>query len=423
MNIKNQLKNFYLFQCGQAVSQLGSKITSYGLILWTYDNSKSVLSIALLTICTLMPSILLSFLAGSISDKWNKKKIMIISDSIAAFFSLIVLILLITNSLKIEYIYIINFILGVVDAFQNPASEVAISLIISKENYIRVSGIRSLCNSCITIFYPILATTIYAFAGLKLIIFIDLITFIFAVLTLIFLVNIPKKIYNTVDNTNILQQCKIGIRYIVNDKGILSLILFMAFVNLIAAIYNCNLQPMILSRNGNNKFQLGIVTATIGIAGVVGSILVTIKKESKKKVSVILNIMMFSFAICNTLLGIGRNCYIWTIAVFLGNVVVPFLTANVEYNMRNRIPLEMQGVVFSARNTLQYISIPIGYLLGGILADKVFEPNVYKISFLTNIVGSEKGAGIALIYIVIGIIGSLGCCIFKLNNDMKNLDN
>ena len=72
MNIKNQLKNFYLFQCGQAVSQLGSKITSYGLILWTYDNSKSVLSIALLTICTLMPSILLSFLAGSISDKWDK---------------------------------------------------------------------------------------------------------------------------------------------------------------------------------------------------------------------------------------------------------------------------------------------------------------------------------------------------------------
>ena len=113
-----------------------------------------------------MPSILLSFLAGSISDKWNKKKIMIISDSIAAFFSLIVLILLITNSLKIEYIYIINFILGVVDAFQNPASEVAISLIISKENYIRVSGIRSLCNSCITIFYPILSTTIYSFAGL-----------------------------------------------------------------------------------------------------------------------------------------------------------------------------------------------------------------------------------------------------------------
>ena len=219
-----------------------------------------------------------------------------------------------------------------------------------------ISGIRSLTNACITIFYPIISTTIYAFAGLKLIIFIDLATFIFAVLTLIFLVKIPKKIYNTGDNTNILQQCKIGIKHIVTDKGILSLILFMAFVNLIASIYNCNLQPMILSRNGNNKFQLGIVTATIGIAGVVGSILVTIKKESKKKIPAILNIMMFSFFICNTLLGIGRNYYIWTIAVFLGNVVVPFLTANVEFIMRNKVPIEMQGVVFFSK---KYITIYI----------------------------------------------------------------
>ena len=66
--------------------------------------------------------------------------------------------------------------------------------------------------------------------------------------------------------------------------------------------------------------------------------------------------MMFSFFICNTLLGIGRNYYIWTIAVFLGNVVVPFLTANVEFIMRNKVPIEMQGVVFFSK---KYITIYI----------------------------------------------------------------
>ncbi len=196
---------------------------------------------------------------------------------------------------------------------------------------------------------------------------------------------------------------------------------------------------MVLSRNGNNETQLGIVTSAIGIAGLVGSILVTKIKRTNKRVTLILNIMSFSFLICNSLLGIGRNYYIWTIAVFLGNCLVPLLIANVEYILRTKIPIELQGRVFAARNTLQYISIPIGYLVGGVLADKIFEPfmtssgmnmdvgsaggckkGVYQL--LNLLVGQGKGSGIALIYIFIGILGFAGCCIFRLSKELRKLD-
>lgn len=426
-NLNKELKNFYIFMVGQFVSQFGSKLTSFGLILWSYKESRSVLSMSLLTVCYLVPEVLLSFIAGSISDNLNKKRIMLISDSIAAVFSVIVILLLFNNNLKIEYLYIINFMLGITDAFQNPASEVTISVIVSKDNYMETSGLRTLGESLIGIFAPVVATSLYAFSGLATIVIIDLVTFIFAFITLAFGVKIPVVKSLSKEKNNIYKQCMSGIRYLLSKKDIFSLILFMAFVNFIAAIYNTNLSPMILSRNGNNDIQLGIVSSAISIAMVIGSILVTRLPHTTKKIPLILNIMTFSFLFCNSLLGIGQNYYIWTIAVFFGNILIPFLTANVEYIMRTKVPLELQGRVFSARNTLQYTSIPVGNILGGFFADKVFEPYMKESTivqgFLIKIVGNGEGSGIAVLFICIGIIGFAGCCIFRLNKNMRTLDN
>lgn len=258
----------------------------------------------------------------------------------------------------------------------------------------KTSGLRTLGESLIGIFAPVVATSLYAFLGLATIVLIDLATFIFAFITLAFGVKIQVVKLLPKEQNNLYKQCLLGIRYLLSKKDIFSLILFMAFVNFIAAIYNISLSPMILSRSGNNDIQL---------------------------------IMTFSFLFCNSLLGIGQNYYIWTIAVFLGNILIPRLTANVEYIMRTKVPLELQGRAFSARNTLQYTSIPIGNILGGFFADKVFEPYMKEYTivqgFLSKIVGNGDGSGIAVLFICIGIIGFAGCCIFRLNKSMRTLDN
>lgn len=421
-----ELRVFYIFLLGQFVSQFGSKLTSYGLVLWTYKQSGSVLSASILSVCYLVPEVFLNFLAGSISDKWNKKKIMLISDTIAAISSISILLLLQNNNLHIGYLYVINGILGVMDAFQTPASSVAETLLVTKENYIKTSGLRSFCNSFTGIFSPLVATALYGILGLNILVCIDLITFLFAFITLWKFVSIPNVALSEPPQETLWQNCKFGIQYLVKHKGILNLIGFMAFVNFIAAIYNTNLSPMILSRTGNKDLQLGIVTSTIGIAGLLGSILVTKTKPVRRKIRLCLHIMMFSFLVCNTMLGIGRNYYIWTIAVLLGNLLIPFLMANTEYIMRTEVPITMQGRVFSARNTLQYACIPIGNLLGGILADNVFEPYMHRNGLWQNyfsmLVGTGDGSGIALLYVVLGIVGFLGCCLFSLNRNLKSFD-
>lgn len=422
----NELKNFYIFSLGQFVSQFGSKLWSYGFILWAYKESNSVLTTSLLGACYLVPEIFFSFIAGGISDSWNKKSIIILSDTMAGFLSLLVLILFSFNILEVKHLYIINFLLGIGDAFQNPASEVVISIIVSKENYIKTSGIRSFFNSFITIFVPICSVAIYSFSGLKYILIVDLLTFLFALLTLIFLVYIPEIKSLKEENINIFKQCIAGIKYIFYRKDILALIYFMGFINFIAGMYNTALAPMILSRTGNNDIQLGIVTSSIGISGLLGSLIVQKFPQPKKRVPLMANIMIFSFLICNILLGVGRNYIWWTIAVLAGHFFVPLLLANMEYFMRTKVPLEVQGKVFSARNTIQYATLPIGNLLCGILADNFFEPYMlgrgYGQEFFHYFTGEGSGSGLALMYIFLGLIGFIGSFLFKKNKNFNKLD-
>ena len=422
----NELKNFYIFSLGQYVSQFGSKLSSYGFILWAYKESNSVLTTSLLGACYLVPEIFFSFIAGGISDSWNKKSIIILSDTMAGFLSLLVLMLFSFDILEVKHLYIINFLLGIGDAFQNPASEVVISIIVSKENYIKTSGIRSFFNSFITIFVPICSVAIYSFSGLKYILIVDLLTFLFALLTLIFLVYIPEIKSLKEENINIFKQCIAGVKYIFYRKDILALIYFMGFINFIAGMYNTALAPMILSRTGNNDIQLGVVTSSIGISGLLGSLIVQKFPQPKKRVPLMANIMIFSFLICNILLGVGRNYIWWTIAVLAGHFFVPLLLANMEYFMRTKVPLEVQGKVFSARNTIQYATLPIGNLLCGILADNFFEPYMlgrgYGQEFFHYFTGEGSGSGLALMYIFLGLIGFIGSFLFKKNKNFNKLD-
>lgn len=423
--LKKEQSNYYLFIIGQFVSQFGSRLTSYGLILWSYKQTGSVLSMSLLSVCYLVPEVLLSFLSGSVSDRWNKKKILLVSDLIAAVFSLSVILMLFTKTLRLEYLYIINFFLGVMDSFQNPASEVTISMIVPKEDYLKSSGIRSFFTSFTGVLAPIVATSLYAFCGLKAIVCIDLATFVFAFVTLAAGIHIPDTVTKEPEKVPLITQCVFGIKYLISNRKIFSLVLFMAYVNLIAAIYNTNLAPMVLSRNGGNDVQLGIVTSAISIAGLIGSVMVTRMPTPTRRVPFMINIMIFSFLFCNGLLGIGRNYYMWTIAVFGGNLLIPLLVANVEYIMRTRTPLELQGRVFAARNTLQYTSIPIGNLLGGILADRIFIPYARSSKLwgaLKILVGEENGSGLGLLYLAIAMMGLLGCLVFYRDKNFHALD-
>lgn len=405
------LERFLLLWSSQAVSTLGSAMTNYALIIWVYRQKGTATSITLLAFCSYLPSILFSFVAGTLADKWDKRKIMLVGDLVAALCTLGVFVLFKTNTLQIWHLYAINFLNSLMNAFQYPASNVAVSLIAPKEQYARVSGMQSFSSALVTILTPALATAVLSFAGLEAVFIIDLASFAVAFSMLLFFIRIPS--VATVMNEkkeSFLQDCLSGLRFIKKQKALLKIILYMALINLLAYITGYGLLPaMILARSGDNQTTLGLVSSAVGVGTLVGSILVTILKPAKNKTRVIFLSLAISFFLCDILWSFERTALLWVLSAFAGHISIPFLNAYLTTIMRTKVPIEMQGRVFSTRDTLQFFSIPVGLILGGFLADNVFEPFMMAHSpiqqMLAMLFGEGHGAGMAVIFFISGVIG------------------
>ena len=412
MNNTRKLKDFYILWSTQSFSQLGSAMTSFALTLWLYEKTGSALSTATLTICTYAPYVVMSIFAGAISDKYDKKKTMLVCDALAALTTVLVFVLYKADLLCMWHLYAVNAVSGLMNTVQQPASEVAYTLVVPREYYQKTSGLQSLSRSIVTIGNPLIASVLYGLAGLDAVIAVDMVTFAFAFLALLFFIRLPGVSRETEKEENVLKLAKEGVRFLRENSLVLDVILFMSGVNLIASAFDAVLPALVIPRSGNRIF--GVVTSCSGIAMVLGSMLVTAMPKPKNRVRVIYLTMLFSLGTENFLLAFSRNPILWCVGQIIGWMLVPVMSANQNVIMRNTIPVELQGRVYACRNTLQFFTIPIGLALGGFMVDRVCEPLMLanrSNSLLTTLFGTGKGSGAALMMFVLGLAGVVLCLV------------
>lgn len=422
MKTLNEFKFFIILWLTQSFSSLGSAMTNFALVIWLYQDSGSALTTALLSVCSYAPYVIMSIFAGAISDKWNKKTVMLVCDCFAALCTVITLILLKTGTLAVWHLYILNALNGLMNSVQSPASDVAITLLTPEKHYQKTSGMRSFSNSLVSILTPVFAAAIVSLAGIEAVIAFDLITFTAAFCVLMFFIKIPEAPKKSENNETLLQSAKSGFVYLKYNKGILWLILFLSAINLIASINSSVLPAMVLSKA--NETALGLVNSCVGIATLFGSLVATFFPRPRSRIKVICNCLLFSMSTENFLLSFGNHTIIWCIGSVLGWMLIPLMGANYDVIFRSNVPKEVQGRVYSVRNTLQFFTIPVGYFLGGFLVDEVFEPFMEntEISLFTNIFGNGKGSGASLLFFIIGAAGVMVCLIFRRIKSLRNLE-
>lgn len=421
-NIFHDLKSFVILWLTQSFSALGSAMTNFALVIWLYQQSGSALKTAMLAVCSYAPYVLVSIFAGVLSDKWNKKIIMLVCDSFAGICTVAVIVLLKNNCLQVWHLYLINALNSLMNTVQQPASDVASTLLVPEKYYQKTSGMRSFSNSLITILTPAFASGLMAFAGIEAVIIFDLTTFSTAFIVLLFFIKIPDVEKNDEKTESFMQSLKSGVLYLKNNKGILWLIFFLSAINLIASVYEAVLPAMVLSKA--DETALGAVNACVGIASLMGSVIVTFMPEPKSRVKVICICLFFSMSTENFLLAFGTSPVIWCTGALCGWIFIPLMNANMDVIFRTNIPADIQGRVYSVRNTLQFFTIPLGYFLGGFLLDNIFEPFVSGASenvLIKMFFGTEKGGGASLLFFVIGISGVAVCIVFSHNKNIRKM--
>lgn len=421
-----QFKKYVLLWATQSISQLGSAMTGFALILWTYTQNHSAMAVSLMTFCNYVPYIIVSLFAGTFVDRHSKKVIMLVSDSLAALCTVAVLALSAFGQLQVWHIYVVNAVIGFMNAFQQPASSVAVGKLVPKEKLSNVSGMNSFSGNLVTVFNPILAAFLFSAGGLGCVLLIDIISFLGAFFVLLLVIQIPEE-YKETERQSAFAGTKEGFQFLKEQKGLLMIMMTMALINFFSRLtYENVLSPMILARSGDDSVVLGFVNAAMGIGGIVGGMIVSVKKFSGHHAKMMYVSAAMSFLCGDLLMAVGRNGIVWAIAGIAASLPIPFIMAGNNVIMYNKVPEEMQGRVFAVRNAIQFSTIPIGILLGGYLADYVFEPFMQSGSRaaekLSLLVGTGSGSGMALMFLCTGTIGFIVSCISYRNKHIRALD-
>lgn len=423
-------KYFIRFWFSQLFSQLGSAVTSYVLILWIYSKTGSAFNISILSFCSFVPYILGSFIAGTFIDRYSKKKIIFFVDTLAFICTVITFFLLLFNRLNVLHIALINALIGFANSFQIPAVSVATERLTPEEYYTRASGMLSFSDALVVSFSAAIATVLYKSIGLHYVLLLDMITYFIANAVLLVTIEIPEQEAageeKTENFSTFIQETKEGFSFILQNKGLLMMILSMCVINFFSRITYENILPaMILSRSGSESV-LSIVNIFIGAGGIVGGLIVSTKELKGNRISIMYFSIGFSFLFGDLTMAFGRNVFFWSIGALAASLPISFMMAAQRTIIFTQVPKDKQGRIFSAKNAIQYCLIPVGILLGGYLADNVFEPFLLEgrsafAKFLFRLFGGTPGSGMALMFALTGVLGTSMCVYMLCSKDVREI--
>jgi len=401
------MRSYTILWSGQMVSLIGSGMTIFALVVWLFEGTGQATSVSLLFLFAFGPEVVLSPIAGVVVDRYSRKTIMIVSDSMTAVSTLSILIFHQADMLTPWAIYGLISFGGISRAFQFPALSAATTLMVPKKHYGRASGMLSTAWALSEMLAPIMAAILIGSIGLGGILTIDLITFSAAVATLA-IVHIPHpKASEEGKKAKISwkDDLTFGWKYILKRKSLLWLLSFFFISNLVGTMAWVLVQPMILAKTGNDAVVLGTVMLLGGLGGIIGGVAMSIWGGPKRRVRGIVWGMFIGGGIGTMVLGLTGGIIVWALGIFLWTVTEAPTMGSSQSIWQSKVPPDLQGRVFSVRFFIALIGALPAMLIAGPLADYVFEPLMQDATGLPEwLFGSGPGAGMGLIIFICGAV-------------------
>ena len=404
------MTGFTIVWAGQIVSVLASTMTQFALTIWAYQETGSATALGIISAAFIVPFLLLSPIAGVMVDRHNRKLMMMVSDLTAVVPTAGILILYTSGSLQIWHLYVAAVINGLGNTFQWPAYSAAISTMVPKEYYSRANGMMSLVESVPGVLAPLLAGMLLPIIKLTGILFIDVVTFLLAIVALLAVhISQPARtVEGQAERGSILKEAAYGFKYIFARRGLLGLLTFFIILNFVIGLSGSLFSPFILERTNQDSTILGIVTSANAIGAVIGGLLVSLWGGFKRRMTSIFLGEALTGLFLLVIVGLGRSVPVWLIGAVIGGIFPIFTNGASQAIWQAKVAPDVQGRVFSARRMIAWSVGPVTPILAGFLADYVTEPAMQSQTWLARtfgwMVGNDPGAGMALQFVLTGII-------------------
>lgn len=308
-------------------------------------------------------------------------------------------------------------------ALLDPAYKATITDLLTKDEYVKASGMVSIASSSKFLISPIIAGLILAASSVEMILTIDILTFVITVVA-IFFVKKSLAVKSQVNKEiNFFKDLKEGWLIIREAKGVMLLVALVSILMFYMGFIQVLSKPMVLSITSEKT--TGILQTVVACGMLVSSIMIGTGILKKNYV----NVMVASFIASGiTMVGFGATTSVTVIIIFgfLFFASLPYATTSIDVLIRKSIDNDKQGRAWGIISLVSQLGYVIAYVLAGDLADYIFNPALVEGGVLVDtvgkIIGTGKTRGIGFLIIIAGLGLIITALIVSKSKSIREMD-
>jgi MFS transporter, DHA3 family, macrolide efflux protein len=365
------LPRFLIVWTGQSISFLGTAVVQFSLIWWLTQTTGSATILSIAALAGVLPQVLVGPFAGAVVDRFNRKRLMILADAIAALASLVIVLLASGGALQTWHVLAAMFVRSVMQAVHGPAMQASTSMLVPPQHLTRVGGLNQIVQGLNNIGAPVAGALLVGRLPIGTIVMIDVVSAAAAILG-VALVVIPQPARESARRiADVLEDFCIGLAYARGWKGLLVLFGVAALVNSIIAPA-VSLMALLVSRYfRGTPDDLAVIQIALGIGILGGGVLLSIWGGFRKRVHTSLaGLVLIGCSLL--LIGLAPPT-LFPLAVagnFLAGIGIAMTNAPILSMLQAAIPAQMQGRVFGLLGSAALLPSPFTLAITGPTADQ-----------------------------------------------------
>src|SRR5690554_2662813 len=368
---ENWQKKTAIFLGSQAISLFGSSLVQYAILWYITLETKSGTMMMISIVFGFVPTFFLAPFAGVWADRYNRKLLIALSDSMIALSTLLLAILFWLGHDYIWLLFLMSAVRAIGGGIQTPAVGAFLPQIVPKDKLFRINGINSSIQAVINLLSPMLAGAVLSIASIVAIFLIDVFTATIAVLSLIFLLKVPPHAKAMQKQTlSYFADLKAGLSYIKNHGYLKNFFIFCAFFFFLIAP-GAFLTPLQVAKSyGDEVWRLTAIEVAFSIGMMLGGVLISLWKGFKNKIHT-MAFATFIMGFSTFLLGLTPLFWIYLGIMFIYGIVIPIYHTPTTVLLQHQVEEEFHGRVFGVLSMISSSTVPMSMLLFGPLADLV----------------------------------------------------
>ncbi|WP_428327824.1 MFS transporter [Mucilaginibacter sp.] len=289
--------NYRLYFAGQSLSLIGTWMQKTAVSWLVYSMTHSAFMLGVTMFATQFPSFLFSLLGGIMSDRYNRYRVLLLTQALSMVQAVLLTVLVFTNHYTVWQILTFSVILGTINAFDVPARQPLVhEMITDKADLPNALALNSSMNNLARLIGPALSGIVLQKFGAGCCFLLNGLSFIAVIISLL-LMTLPKHIPSTIKK-NIRLDLAEGFVYVKNTPAIGLILLMLTFMSLLVLPYNTLLPIFARVVFNGNAATFGYINSFIGLGAVGGAVfLASLNPGADLKFVLFINTLILGFGL------------------------------------------------------------------------------------------------------------------------------